>query len=63
MDLMDTFKMEQLLQRMVDRLDAILDKVGDIERKVRVYVEFYLENINGGIGEVQSAIESLDLNK
>jgi hypothetical protein len=70
---METLKIEQLLEKIVSRLDAILDKVRDIERTISVDsvgvtqslagIEFYLENINSGIGEVQGAIESLDLNK
>jgi hypothetical protein len=70
---MDTWKIEQLLEKIANRLDSILDKVGDIERTVRLDsdgvtkslagIEFYLENINSGIGEVQGAIESLDLSK
>jgi hypothetical protein len=70
---METWKIEQLLQRIVDKLDAILNKVGDIERTVSADsigvtkslagIEFYLQNMNNGIREVQGAIESIDWNK
>jgi hypothetical protein len=66
MDLMDTLKIEQLLEKIVDRLDSLLSKVGDIERETRLggssltssltTIEFHLSNIENGI-------DSLDWDK
>ena len=63
---MDTLKIEQLLEKIVDRLDSLLSKVGDIERETRLggsNLRSSLTTIEFHLSSIESGIDSLDWGK